>query len=122
MEVSDFAQWENQVKDTFGHLAGFRIKHSSNRDTPFSKANFFYSGFEFELFGQDVPVTRQNAYLHMLVEQALLNENPDMKNEIRKLKANGLRTEAAFCKVLGLSKKDPYTELLNYGKSRGLIR
>jgi hypothetical protein len=84
------------------------------------KANFNYQGFEFELFAQPVPVIEQNAYVHMVIEAALLKEDDSMREQILNLKRAGMKTEPAFCEVLGL-KGDAYDELIQYGKRRGMI-
>ena len=48
----------------------------------------------------------------MLAEYKILNNKGlEFKNEIKELKAKGIKTEPAFAKLLGL-KGDPYLELL----------
>ncbi len=75
-------------------------------------ATFKTKQFKIEIFGQDCPTTKQNAYKHMLIEHKILNsKNNDFKREIIKLKKEGLKTEPAFAKLLGLV-GNPYEELL----------
>ncbi|MDQ0257521.1 hypothetical protein J2S74_004979 [Evansella vedderi] len=120
MEVKNFDAFEKSIVALYGCHEGFRIKKTHIRGNPVMKANFLYGGFEFELFGQDVLVTEQYAYLHMIIENTLLRKNPPIREEIIALKKQGYKTEPAFCKVLGLE-GDPYEGLIMYGKERGII-
>jgi len=70
--------------------------------------------FPVELFAQDQPTYLQNAYLHMIKEFEILeNEGDEFRKKIIELKKLGLKTEPAFAKLLG-SSGDPYVELLKY--------
>lgn len=70
--------------------------------------------FPVELFAQDQPTELQNAYLHMIKEFAILeNEGDEFRKKVIELKELGLKTEPAFAKLLGLS-GNPYIELLKY--------
>ncbi|WP_276310222.1 DUF4269 domain-containing protein [Bacillus salacetis] len=53
--------------------------------------------FDFELFGQMVPVRKQNAWLHMIIEHEIQQRYPNLKEEVMDLKNDGLKTEPAFC-------------------------
>ncbi|SER07356.1 DUF4269 domain-containing protein [Pedobacter rhizosphaerae] len=76
------------------------------------KANFFIDDFEFEIFGQSTPTVQQNAYRHMLIEhQILLEKDESFRQEIIRLKQQGIKTEPAFAQLLHLS-GDPYDALL----------
>ena len=120
MEVQDFAGFEKTAKSLFGHLENFRMKRLVSREKPAVKVNFKYAGFEFELFGQAVPSKEQDAYLHMVIEEAVMRQNPWVKAKVIQLKKSGQKTEPAFCTVLGLE-GDPYIGLLNYGRKMGMI-
>jgi hypothetical protein len=73
---------------------------------------FEYDGFQFEIVGQEVPVTKQVAFRHMVAEWQILSQNDDaFKQKIFELKQGGLKTEPAFAEVMGL-KGDPYEALL----------
>ncbi|MED3738735.1 MULTISPECIES: DUF4269 domain-containing protein [Virgibacillus] len=84
------------------------------------KVNFYYQSFAFELFAQDQPVYEQYAYLHMVIEDGVLGKFPEWKGEVIRLKQLGMNTEAAFCKLLGLS-GDPFEQLILYGKRNNII-
>ncbi|MFD1416676.1 DUF4269 domain-containing protein [Oceanobacillus jeddahense] len=120
MEVHHPQSFAETVYDCYGSYSGFRIKKKTIRGKPVVKANFTYGEFEFELFGQAQAVTDQYAYLHMVIEKYLLDENPLWKNKIIALKEKGLKTEQAFCDMLGLT-GDPYEALIDYGRGRQII-
>jgi uncharacterized protein len=69
-------------------------------------------GWPIELFGQPVPVKRQNGYQHMIVEARLLERmGREGREAIRSLKAAGMKTEPAFARYLGMDVGDPYIRL-----------
>lgn len=117
MEVHDLQTFFWEVTQLYRDMKNFRIKETIIRNNRVVKANFHYAGFEFELFGQSKPVEEQNAYIHMVIENKLLQQHPELKEKIIKLKQQGVKTEPAFCKVLGIDDQDPYTELISFGKS-----
>jgi len=119
MEVHDFGAFSQQVISLYGNCEGFRIKETILQGIPTIKANFYFDGFPFELFGQPQPVGVQNAYRHMLVEHYLLTETPLMRSRIIQFKEQGLKTEPAFAQLLGLA-GDPYDGLLDLGRSLGI--
>ncbi|MEN0642091.1 DUF4269 domain-containing protein [Alkalicoccobacillus gibsonii] len=120
INTSNHGKVQQEMKRLYQGFQGFHTKRYEVRGIPTLKANFNYQGFEFELFAQPVPVTEQNAYVHMVIEAALLKEDDSMREQILNLKRAGMKTEPAFCEVLGL-KGDAYDELIQYGKRRGII-
>ncbi|MGS2738129.1 DUF4269 domain-containing protein [Sinomicrobium sp. M5D2P17] len=78
-------------------------------------ANFVADGFPIEIFGQNTPVTEQEAYIHMIAEDALLQtKGEEFRCDIIKLKSEGYKTEPAFGVLLKMP--DPYEALLAYGR------
>ncbi|TGL53358.1 DUF4269 domain-containing protein [Leptospira meyeri] len=72
--------------------------------------------FQYEIFGQSVEPTEQYAWIHMMVENRfLILADSSFRDEIRNLKKQGIKTEAAFCKVLDL-KGDPYKTLVQWNQ------
>lgn len=70
-------------------------------------------GFIFEIFGQSIKTTHQNAYRHMIVENRILKiAGKKARETIRDLKRNGYKTEPAFGAYLKVS-GDPYDFLLS---------
>ncbi|WYP27019.1 DUF4269 domain-containing protein [Alkalihalobacillus sp. FSL W8-0930] len=120
MDSSLHVEVQQEMKRLYGDLQGFRTKRYKVRGIPTLKTNFTYQGFEFELFAQPVPVKEQNAYVHMVIEAALLKGDDTMREQILTLKRAGMKTEPAFCEVLGLQ-GDAYHELIQYGKKQGII-
>lgn len=120
MEVHHLQDFAKIIHNYYGSYSGFRLKNKTIRGKPIVKANFTYQEFEFELFGQSQPVAEQYAYLHMIIEKYLLDEHPLWKSKIIALKEEGLKTEQAFCAMLGLT-GDPYEALIDYGRKRQII-
>nr|MBU5235094.1 DUF4269 domain-containing protein [Vibrio cholerae] len=83
----------------YGSYEEFKIKKKKIKNTESIKVNFEFEGFKFELFAQPKPVRNQNAYRHMIVEHMLLMQHPHIREEIIRLKENGLKTEPAFAQV-----------------------
>ncbi|MGG0888582.1 DUF4269 domain-containing protein [Cytobacillus horneckiae] len=120
MNVHDLMRFENKISALYGEHEQFKLKRLSIRSISVVKANFHFGGFEFELFGQPVPVEEQYAFQHMVIEKSIMDQCPDVKGKIIELKKQGMKTEPAFCKILELE-GDPYEELLKYGKLKGFI-
>ncbi len=121
MEVYDSDRFENKVTTLYRDTENFKIKRLLIREVPVVKANFIFDGFEFELFGQPQPIKKQYAYLHMIIENYIIKEFPNIKTEVISLKKQGFKTEPAFCEVLRLESEDPFESLLEYGKQKGII-
>ncbi|BAC12777.1 hypothetical conserved protein [Oceanobacillus iheyensis HTE831] len=120
MFVEDFQLFSHKLQSHYSDLREFNIKEKIIRNNHIVKAQFDFKGFTFELFGQNVPVVEQYAYLHMKIENHILDLHPSMKNNIRLLKEAGIKTEPAFCRLLGIA-GDPYEGLINYGRAKGII-
>ncbi|WP_019156359.1 DUF4269 domain-containing protein [Robertmurraya massiliosenegalensis] len=121
MEVYDLKRFEEELNIFYRENENYRIKQLIIREQPVVKANFIFEGFEFELFGQPRPIESQYAYLHMLIEDAVIKEFPEVKAKVISLKQQGFKTEPAFCQVLELEGKDPYESLLTFGRNMGYI-
>lgn len=111
---------ESDIRRFYSGFSDFSIKRKRIRDQEVIKANFQFHTFMFELFGQKQAVDQQNAYLHMVIEDHILKQNPTFKREVIRLKQEGMNTEACFCKLLRLE-GDPFEQLLLYGKQTGII-
>ena len=96
----------------FSAYDNFRVYDATRFEPEAVVCNFLVDDFAVEVFGQNTPVTQQPAYRHMLIEYRLLAKySKSFRAEIIKLKEQGLKTEPAFARLLGLH-GDPYTELL----------
>lgn len=106
--IEDLVSYFHEMKD---------FKVTKNITLNSLKANFYIEDFEFEIFGQDLESFQQNAYQHMIIEHRILVEKGEkFRQEIVKLKKQGLKTEPAFAKLLGLG-GNPYKDLLKLKKS-----
>jgi hypothetical protein len=109
-------EFASVLQQHFGNETGFRISTKIKRGSETVVAKFVSGGFAIEIFGQPVPVHQQNAWRHMLIEQAILQERgEEFGQQIIGLKKQGIKTEPAFAQLLGLS-GDPYQALLDYGE------
>lgn len=105
-------EFSKLLSELFGNQNGFKIHLKLHKGIKSTIAKFKTEKFEIEIFGQNKPTDEQNAYRHMLIENKILKEKGDaFKSEIIKLKTQGLKTEPAFAKLLGLQ-GNPYDELL----------
>ncbi|CAH0227652.1 hypothetical protein SRABI27_02390 [Pedobacter sp. Bi27] len=109
-EVSDKNEFIDKLNVLFRSEKDFIIRESLKFDA--IKANFIIDGFEIEIFGQNIPTARQNAYRHMLIEhKLLLARDEKFRQDIIDLKNQGYKTEPAFAKLLRLD-GNAYEELL----------
>ncbi|OHX66045.1 DUF4269 domain-containing protein [Flammeovirga pacifica] len=114
-EVSDFSEFHQIIEKNYAHhddysYSGIQIRNQKEYVT----YSFFVKGMQIEIFAENKPTNEQNAYRHMLIEHYFLGlKGEDFKKEIIALKADGLKTEPAFAKLLELE-GDPYLELLKF--------
>ncbi|MEJ8546029.1 DUF4269 domain-containing protein [Brevibacillus borstelensis] len=112
--AEDLDRFEQIVKEEYGHLDHFAQARSEVHQVPTSITSFLHRNFWLELFAQPVPVTRQNAYRHMVIEAKLLElAGHQAAQDIRALKERGMKTEPAFAYYFRLPGKDPYLSLLD---------
>ena len=115
-EVHEHNTFESIVSINFGSQQNFRLNTKIIGGLTSTVINFTSSRFPIEIFAQPKPVNEQNAYLHMDVEARLLAiGGEEARQEIRRLKLMGLKTEPAFARYFNL-KNDPYVELLRLAK------
>ncbi|MFP6740345.1 MAG: DUF4269 domain-containing protein [Alphaproteobacteria bacterium] len=111
--VSDFMGFANDVEAKFAGRTRFRMsKVVVRQGAPSLKASFIHGGFEVEIFGQDRPVIEQWGYRPMVVEARLLDlGGAALRTAIMALRHQGLKTEPAFARLLGLA-GDPYEAMV----------
>ncbi|UKB85107.1 DUF4269 domain-containing protein [Chryseobacterium sp. MEBOG06] len=91
--------------------ADLKIKKSRIKGEKSIVLNFMLEEFPIEIFGQNKPVTEQNAYRHMIAEYNILQQKgEEFKLKIIELKKQGIKTEPAFGMLMNL--EDPYEDLL----------
>ncbi len=115
-EVQDPRRFTAEARCHFGQLEGFYAVTRTVGGVVRTKINFLAGGWPIELFGQPLPTEKQNAWLHMQVEERILKLlGPGFAEKIRSLKSGGMKTEPAFAKLLKLE-GDPYEEMLSLGR------
>ncbi|MGV3586798.1 MAG: DUF4269 domain-containing protein [Adhaeribacter sp.] len=113
-ECSNHQEFAETITRLYSNKDKFEIRTNTWNNLFSTIATFRAEEFEIEIFGQDYPTEEQNAYRHMLVEHKILNlKDNKFRAEIIRLKQEGLKTEPAFAKLLGLV-GDPYVELLKF--------
>ncbi len=111
-ECSNHQVFAKTITKLYADKNDFEIRTNSWNGLFSTVATFHNKKFKIEIFGQDCLPTHQNAYRHMIIEHKILRANDDeFKAKIIKLKKDGLKTEPAFAKLLGIV-GDPYEELL----------
>ncbi|NWK95190.1 DUF4269 domain-containing protein [Sphingobium lactosutens] len=109
-EVRDGDAFIRTLTDNFSAMAGFALRRHDELDAII--CGFVAHGWAFEIFGQPIPVTRQHGWRHYEVERRLLTLGGGiLRHEINILRNQGLKTEPAFGRLLGLN-GDPYAALL----------
>ncbi len=107
----DLPAFKNHCRKAFDERPNYREEHYET-DPPAHICRFSSGTLRFEVFGQGLPVTEQNAYRHMLIEARLLAlSQAGFQNAVLDLKRQGLSTEAAFAQLLALP-GSPYLALL----------
>ena len=104
-----------RLQSSFSPFHDFKTKMKIIRGIQSVIGRFEYAGFLFEIFGQALPVEKQYAYRHMVIEYTILSSNDhSFRKRVLELKQKGLSTEKAFAILLGIE-GDPYLGLLGYG-------
>ncbi|WP_081949343.1 DUF4269 domain-containing protein [Paenibacillus durus] len=111
-EVHDIGTFRGAVERCYGGTADYRCSSREVNGKPRVVARFTAGKWPVEIFGQPVPVSRQNGYIHMVVEARILDIlGEGFRERVRLLKADGIKTEPAFAQLLALE-GDPYEALL----------
>jgi hypothetical protein len=115
-QAMDLQVFQQHASQAYGNQPGFRLKRKEFGGVPTVIANFSGGEFPVEMFAQPVPVQEQRAYRHLLVEDRLLRlGGSPARQEIRRLKLAGMKTEPAFAAYFHL-RGDPYLILLELGE------
>lgn len=105
---ADPADYLSSLSDLFENYDGFQICQNGEVII----ANFWFCGFEFEIYATSLEVQQQAAYRHYKIMERLTAEGgPNFKRSIRQLKSQGLKTEPAICEYLHIS-GNPYEAIL----------
>lgn len=111
-ECKNHSEFKIHLLKQFSEKKDFKVYSTEQNGIVSTIAKFKTDNFLFEIFGQNIPTEKQNAYRHMIIENRILKEKGiEFKQKIKKLKSSGIKTEPAFAKLLGLN-GNPYVELL----------
>jgi len=111
-ECSNHTNFSKTIIKLFNKKESFNVSTYNFKEEKVTVAKFKFNNFDFEIFAQNLPTEKQDAYKHMLIEYQILNNNDSaFKEKIIALKTKGIKTEPAFAQLLQL-KGDPYIELL----------
>lgn len=109
--VDDFDALEEMLSLNFSKHAHFRLQRAESNVIVCS---FTIEEQLFEIYATDKATEIQNGYLHMLKEHEIIQlRGGEFAEKVRQLKRSGIKTEPAFCQLLGIE-GDAYTELLKY--------
>ena len=110
-EVHDVERFEWDVTAMYGHWSRFTLRRSATNPQA-TVCQFFTPTFEIEIFGEPVPVERQNGYRHMMqIDRAIKLGGAPFREELRALKLREKKTEPALASLLSLE-GDPYQAVL----------
>ncbi|SDF44972.1 protein of unknown function [Cellulophaga baltica] len=115
-ECQNHSEFKAYLLDQFSQKKDFKVYSILQNDIESTIAEFKTENFLFEIFGQNIPTEKQDAYRHMIIERNILEEKGfEFKQKVKDLKSSGIKTEPAFAKLLGLE-GNPYIELLKLEK------
>ena len=105
LQTNNFDKLGCLLHEKFSSFQNFKIEFLDNS---ILVCNFTIEKVPFELYAKNQKTELQNGYLHMIKEYEILKSKDDnFAEEIRNLKQMGIKTEPAFCQLLGI-KGDPY--------------
>jgi hypothetical protein len=107
----DTAALISRLDGLFSQMPDYQRRLSRFADGPAVVTSFILEDWPVEIFAQALPVERQLAWRHMLVEARLLALFPMAKAAIQGMKTAGMKTEPAFATLFSLP-GDPYQALL----------
>ena len=115
-ECQNHSEFKTYLSENFSNKKDFKVYSTKQNGIESTIAEFKTDNFLFEIFGQNIPTEKQNAYQHMIIENRILKEKgSEFKQKVKELKSKGIKTEPAFAKLLGLN-GNPYSELLKLKK------
>ncbi|MBB6522116.1 DUF4269 domain-containing protein [Pseudoteredinibacter isoporae] len=105
----DPQRFAEHLKRLYKSQSGFELRQQED----YCLCRFFFGGFQFEIYGAQTPVHRQNAYRHFQIMRRVKELAGDaFAQKVRLLRAQGLKPEAAICKLLDID-GEPYRAILH---------
>ena len=113
LSAPDLVDLQRKLHSLYGGVSGFKDRFCKVEGVDSYIANFVLLDVPVEVFAQETPSVMQTAYAHFQVEEQILKvAGFDFKNEIIKLRNQGLKTKLAFATALKL-KGEPFDAILN---------
>ncbi|MBW0432952.1 DUF4269 domain-containing protein [Leptospira yasudae] len=110
---SQIEEFSEVCTSSFSVFSDFKLERKKFQDADSIVVRFYTKEFAYEIFGQRIPVIDQMGFVHLQVEQKILSiAGTRFRDNIRSLKRKGLKTEHAFCDLLGI-KENPYQTLFD---------
>ncbi|WP_419902951.1 DUF4269 domain-containing protein [Kiloniella sp.] len=110
--VDDPDELTKFLRKHYGHLGNYIEKGKVSVPYKTQIISFEVEGWQVEFFVSNQPLEQQNGVRHFLIEKRLLELfGPSFKQSVIALKKQGIKTEPAFAKLLGIV-GDPYINLL----------
>ena len=109
--ANDLAHFKKVASTEFSKFDCFQCRNSTWQNQKSVIVQFHAYDWDIELFCQTIPTNQQWGVRHFNIEQRLLNIEPKLRGVVLRLKQNGLKTEPAFARALGLP-GDPYSSIL----------
>lgn len=111
LESNNLGELKKMLLEKFNDFTNFQF-HFFKEDE--LVCTFEIEDLPFEIYATNLPTEMQNGYLHMLKEYEIIQiKDSDFIHQIKELKRKGMKTEPAFCQLLGI-KGNPYDAILNY--------
>jgi hypothetical protein len=111
--ICQYSAREEFIVQVRNHFSSMPEYHEDNSPDGPVVVEFLFSDFLFEIYGDTQAPENQYAYRHLSVMKRLLDIGPTrLKEEVRQLKSQGIKSEAAFAQCLGLSGNDPFAAIL----------
>lgn len=113
LKAQDLQQLESELRHHYENRT-FTCQVLDVDGLPTLSAQFIWDQVPFEIFAQDRDTVLQRAYRHFQTEEKYLKKGGErLRQKIVELRLQGLKTEPAFARALGLS-GDPYEALLEF--------
>lgn len=112
-QAANIPAWVTEVSQILKEMnQTFQVELGEKTSGAHATVCFTYDHFPLELYAENILTKQQNGYRHMVVEHRILQLlGPTAALCIRQWKQQGMKTEPAFARMLGLQ-GDPYLALL----------
>lgn len=110
--AASLEEFAEAVSDLLSDGGPVTVKNVNKLSEPAVTVSLQAQGWDIEIFAQSLPTGQQWGVRHFRIEQRLLNLHDAVRDRIKSLRTQGMKTEPAFATLLGLPGDDPYAALL----------